>query len=250
MKAKIEALETLLSQQRKLTEDQYKLLNSAISNQQIAQASKAVAPALAQNTDKEAMEKARVRSHSGFTTTAMANGTLSDETMRGPASIKENQTNTSAGNSGAASLQRSSSSSGARASADSVAREEAKLVNLRRFPDGSITIESASKGGQVAPNAITVPVSDEQYRLLQSNPGALSLSQIEKSIPKEQLAELEKSGQIILVLQNGENPPFEVKVEKKDNKLVYQLQDQQGNKVNPIQRVYTRQALELELKIQ
>ena len=249
LKAKIEALETLLTQQQKLTADQYKLLNTAISNRQAIEAPKAVASTTAQNTEKETMEKVRVRSSSGFTTTALASGTLSDDSARSPASIKDNQGNSSS-NIGSASAQRASTSSGARASADSVAREEAKLVNLRRFPDGSITIESAAKGGQVAPNAITVPVSDEQYRLLQSNPSALSLSQIEKSIPKEQLAELEKSGQIILVLQNGENPPFEVKVEKKDNKLVYQLQDPQGNKVNPVQRVYTRQALELELKVQ
>lgn len=249
LRAKIEALETLLAQQQKLTEDQYRLLNTAISNQKIPEAPKAATNTQpSNNAEKEAMEKVRVRSNSGFTTTALANGTLSDDTMRGPASIKDQTSSNSS--SASASTQRASSSSGARASADSVAREEAKLVNLRRFPDGSITIESTTKGGQLAPNAITVPVSDEQYRLLQSNPGALSLSQIEKSIPKEQLAELEKSGQIILVLQNGENPPFEVKVEKKDNKLVYQLQDTKGNKVNPIQRVYTRRALELELKIE
>lgn len=250
LKAKIEALETLLSQQQKLTADQYKLLNSAITNRQVVEAAKtSTSPNSQNNTDKESMEKARIRSSSGFTTTALASGNLTDDSMRGPASVKDGQSSLSGGGAGA-SVQRSSSSSGARSSADSVAREEAKLVNLRRFPDGSITIESPTKGGQIAPNAITVPVSDEQYRLLQSNPGALSLSQIEKSIPKEQLAVLEKSGQIILVLQNGENPPFEVKVEKKDNQLVYQLQDPHGNKVNPVQRIFTRKALELELKVQ
>lgn len=252
MKAKIEALETLLTEQRKLTNDQYRLLNEAIANQRV-QALPQQPQVAANNADKEVQERVKARSSSGFTTSSSGSG-ISDETLRAPASVKEFNTSGSGpgnGSGASASSRRSSSSSGAVSSAaDSVAREEAKLVNLRRFSDGSITIESVNRGSQGAANAITVPVSDEQYRLLQSNPTALNLSNIEKSIPKDQMARLEKTGQIILVLQNGSNPPFEVKVEKKDNKLVYQLKDNLGNKVNPVQRIYTRKALELQLKTQ
>ncbi|MCM2348784.1 MAG: hypothetical protein NDI69_02105 [Bacteriovoracaceae bacterium] len=252
MKAKIEALETLLTEQRKLTNDQYKLLNEAIANQRV-QALPVQPQVAANNADKEVQERVKARSSSGFTTSSSGSG-ISDETQRAPASVKEfNTSGSGAGNSSGASAssRKSSSSSGAVSSAaDSVAREEAKLVNLRRFSDGSITIETVNRGSQASANAITVPVSDEQYRLLQSNPTALNLSNIEKSIPQDQMARLEKTGQIILVLQNGSNPPFEVKVEKKDNKLVYQLKDNLGNKVNPVQRIYTRQALELQLKTQ
>lgn len=252
MKAKIEALETLLTEQRKLTNDQYKLLNEAIANQRV-QALPQQPQVAANNADKEVQERVKARSSSGFTTSSSGSG-ISDETQRAPASVKEfNTSGSGAGNSSGASAssRKSSSSSGAVSSAaDSVAREEAKLVNLRRFSDGSITIETVNRGSQASANAITVPVSDEQYRLLQSNPTALNLSNIEKSIPQDQMARLEKTGQIILVLQNGSNPPFEVKVEKKDNKLVYQLKDNLGNKVNPVQRIYTRQALELQLKTQ
>lgn len=253
MKAKIEALETLLTEQRKLTNDQYKLLNDAIANQRVQQPLVAETRASESNAEKENQEKIRARSSSGFTTTG-GNPGISDEVLRAPASVKEfNSSGSGSGaSSAAASSRKSSGSSGAVSSSasDSVAREEAKLVNLRRFSDGSITIESVGRGNQAVANAITLPVSDEQYRLLQSNPSALNLSQIEKNIPKDQMERLEKNGQIILVLQNGSNPPFEVKVEKKDNKLVYQVQDNNGNKVNPVQRIYTRQALELQLKVQ
>ncbi len=255
LKAKIAALETLLEQQRKLTDDQYKILNSAISNKQVAQAavSSQESQTSPKSSEEDFQEKVKARSASGFTTMGSHGGSLAEETFRAPANLKDSQFNASGSNGGAsASVQRSSSSSGAvsGAASDSLAREEAKLVNLRRHSDGSITIDSNSKNGQFVPNAITVPVSDEQYRLLQSNPTALNLSQIEKSIPKEQLDKLEKTGEIILVLQNGANPPFEVKLEKKDNQLVYQVRDNNGQKLNPVRRIYTRQALELELKVQ
>ncbi len=255
LKAKIAALETLLEQQRKLTDDQYKILNNAISNQQTTQLAQVAQnnPTAPKQSEEDFQEKVKVRSASGFTTMGSHGGNLAEDTFRGPASVKESQFNTGGNGGGAsASVQRSSSSSGAvsSTSSDSLDREQAKLVNLRRHADGSITIDSSAKGGQLAPNAITLPVSDEQYRLLQSNPGALNLSQIEKSIPKDQLEKLEKIGEIILVLQNGENPPFEVKLEKKDNQLVYQVRDNNGQKINPVRRVFTREALELELKVQ
>ena len=82
------------------------------------------------------------------------------------------------------------------------------------------------------------------------NPTGLSLNQIEKSIPPEQISRLEKSGEITLLLKNGSNPPFEVKVSRVDNKLVYSLKDKDGKDQAPVRRVHTRQALESQLKVQ
>lgn len=249
MKAKIEALETLLAEQRKLTDTQYKLLNEAIANQQNMAKQQVAAVA---KQEEETQKRAKAKS-SNFVS---ALPSVIEDSNRSPASVNEAQFNTSGsgnGNSGAAASSKKSSSrssAAAASTAESVAREEAKLVNLRRLSDGSITIESVNRNTQGQANAITVPVSDEQYRLLQTNPNAVNLSQIEKSIPKDQMDRLEKTGHIILVLQNGANPPFEVKVEKKDNKLVYKLKDNDGKDVNPVRRIYTRKALELQLRTQ
>jgi len=92
-------------------------------------------------------------------------------------------------------------------------------VSLRQNSNGSITIEAKGSSG-TAPNAISVPISDDLYKMAQMNPTGLNLFQIEKSIPKEQIAELEKKEYIILLLQNGKNPPLEVKVRKENNRLV------------------------------
>lgn len=249
MKAKIEALETLLAEQRKLTDTQYKLLNEAIANQQNMAKQQVAAVA---KQEEETQKRAKAKS-SNFVS---ALPSVIEDSNRSPASVSEAQFNTSGsgnGNSGAAASSKKSSSRSsavAASTAESVAREEAKLVNLRRLSDGSITIESVNRNTQGQANAITVSVSDEQYRLLQTNPNAVNLSQIEKSIPKDQMDRLEKTGHIILVLQNGANPPFEVKVEKKDNKLVYKLKDNDGKDVNPVRRIYTRKALELQLRTQ
>jgi hypothetical protein len=48
----------------------------------------------------------------------------------------------------------------------------------------------------------------------------LDLSQIEKNISKDQIAQLEGKGVITLLLQNGSRPPLEVKVRRHNNKLV------------------------------
>jgi hypothetical protein len=236
LKARIEALETLLSQQKKLNEDQYRLLNDALSKRESEKAQTAVASSSEQGR--------RPKSE----TQSSATHEVSPEAIRAPASIKEAPISSSAAPavmSPAVSSAKPKSSSNDSA----VEREEAKLVNMKKLSDGSILIEAAGAGPQGA-NAITVSVSDEQYRLLQSNPNQLNLGQIEKSIPKQQLAQLEKTGVITLVLKNGANPPFEVLVEKKDNKLVYKVKDSKGKPMVPVKRIYTREALANELRAQ
>lgn len=241
LRQEIATLRALLAQQQQLTEQQYKLLNEAIAKKS-APEQQAVAA--------RAEERSEARKPSAFASARSSVSSEDDsEAVRGPASVKETKFNTSGATSGASTASVSSRrKSTSDSSSDSVAREEAKLVNMRRFSDGSITIESSGSNSAGATSAITVPVSDEQYRMLQSNPNSLNLNQIERSIPKDQIARLEKNGEIIILLRNGSNPPFEVKVEKKDNRLVYSLKDKNGNPQAPVRRVFTRQALELQLK--
>lgn len=241
MKQEIATLRALLAQQQQLSEQQYKLLNDAIA-------------AKGNTGEAQARPEETPRRQPPQFASAGARPIQEDErdVSRGPASVKENKLNTSGANGGGAESRSSSSNrkSSSGDNSDSVAREEAKLVNMRRFSDGSITIEPSGNGSAGTVNAITVPVSDEQYRMLQANPTSLNLSQIERSIPKDQIAKLEKSGEITILLRNGSNPPFEVKVEKKENRLVYSLKDKNGREQAPVRRVFTRQALELQLKAQ
>ena len=245
MKARIEALEQLLSQQKKLTDDQYKLLNDAIANQ---------SRAASQNVAAAQSEQGASQSNGRSRSVASVSAAAEEESSRGPASVQDQRAATAPGaasGAGSAGVGSGSSSSSRRAtvsSSDDVAREEAKLVNMRSNSDGSIVISAVNTNSGAVANAVSVPVSDEQYRALQANPQSLNLSQIEKSIPQDQIAKLEKDGEITILLRNGSNPPFEVKVEKKNNKLVYSLKDKNGKDQAPVRRVFTRQALELQLK--
>lgn len=248
MKARIEALEALLTQQKKLTEDQYRLLNDAIAAQNRGQQTNVAA-----QNPSESSNPSNGRNRSA---TAISGSSDEEAVTRGPASVPDQRLNTAGAASGAGSAgvgsgsttsRRSGGGAGA-SSDDSVAREEAKLVNMRRFADGSITIESTTTGNAASANAVSVPVSDEQYRALSANPTSLNLSQIERSIPSDQIARLQENGEITILLRNGSNPPFEVKVEKKNNKLVYSLKDKNGRDQAPVRRVFTRQSLELQFK--
>lgn len=245
LRQEIATLRSLLAQQQQLSEQQFKMLNEAIAAKSARSSASEAAKV------EERTESKKPQSQFASASRSIASAEDDSEAVRAAASVKEQKFTTSGANSGASTANSVSAkrSGSADSSSDSVAREEAKLVNLRRYADGSITIESAGPGGGAASgNAITVPVSDEQYRMLQSNPNGLNLTQIEKSIPKDQIAKLERSGEIIILLRNGSNPPFEVKVEKKDNRLVYSLKDKNGNSQAPVRRVFTRQALELQLK--
>lgn len=236
MQARIDALEQLLAQQKKLTEDQYKLINEAIANQNRAQT------AVAQSQDNQSSGST---SNGRNRSVASVSGSVDDEevsTRTGGGASEVRQANGGVGGgAGSAGIGSGGSSSSRRAalsggSSDDVAREEAKLVSMRSSADGSIVISAVNTNGGGA-NAISVPVSDDQYRALQANPQSLNLSQIESRIPKDQIAKLEKEGEIVILLRNGSNPPFEVKVEKKNNKLVYSLKDKKGNDQAPVRRI-------------
>ncbi len=247
-KKEIETLRTLLEEQRKLTETQSKLLNDAISRKNADSVSPDQKPVVAREKMSQNSNVFGHNSSSSFSNSSSQDG---DSVSRNPASFSEaaKLNNSSSGanafknvsNSGGSSRRSSVENS------DSLAREQAKLVNVKSFSDGSILVEPNSSS---TPNAITLSVSDEQYKVLLVNPTGLSLNQIEKSIPVDQITKLEKSGEIILLLKNGSNPPFEVKVERKQNKLVYSLKDKNGKDQKPVRRVFTRKALENELKVQ
>lgn len=217
MKAKIEALEQLLASQKQLTQDQYKLLNDSIAAQ--TKTNERSIASVQDETD-EPVRNNRKRSGSGV---IGGNPEVSDETQRAPGSVPNNlQQNTSGSGAGAGvTRSKTSGSSAVSDSRESVAREEAKLVNMRENSNGSITITSSNSGASSASaNAIVVPVSDAIY-LSASSPAGLNLSQIEASIPKDQIAKLQDQGEyFILLLQNGSNPPLEVKVKKEKNGLV------------------------------
>ena len=215
---KIATLEALLAQQKKLTESQYKLLNDAIA-------------AKSRKANDEEIEDSSVAAENQRVAHRKSQNYIQDHgfnegSARNPASVKDYQMDMGSGavnGTGPASVGKGRSGSNALsdggASDSSVERENAKLVSLRQNSNGSITIEAKGSSG-TAPNAISVPISDDLYKMAQMNPTGLNLFQIEKSIPKEQIAELEKKEYIILLLQNGKNPPLEVKVRKENNRLV------------------------------
>jgi uncharacterized coiled-coil protein SlyX len=244
MKSRIEALEQLLAQQKKISDEQYKLLNDTIAERNKDATKKVVAESGA--SDEAASNKAQKIANADTT-----NASNISDVSRAPASAPQYSTGgVNSGSNGSAVTKRSNANS-ADTSADSVAREESKLANVRRFPDGSVSIEAASQtSGAATANAIIVTVTDEQYDLLSANPDGLNLAQLEKDIPQDQIAKLEKNGEITIFLKNGPNQPFEVKVEKINNKLVYRKVDKSGNPVVSVKRVYTRQSLELQLKAQ
>jgi hypothetical protein len=244
MEKRLEALQKALEDQQKITAEQSRLLNEAIAAQ--------TRTSRPDSESDEPVKKSRDREN----TVASSQDTSSD-ISRSPASIKDPSLNSGGSNSGSfvgsTSVSSSRKGSSNALSDGSVERETAKLVNLRRHSDGTISIEPLSSGGVASSNAITLSVTDDQYQQLQANPNGFNLSTLEKNIPKDQIDILDKKGEIVLLikdLMNPTNPTLEVQVEKKENKLVYRLKDKKGQSVKPVKRVYTRQALELQLKVQ
>lgn len=239
MQEEIDTLKALLQQQQQITEQQYDMLNQSL--------------AARERVPETAANKNKVASSSFGGQSPQGQARSGEENSRAPASIAEldqpvNSFNGGVGNnsiSNADAQRRASTGPSAVSSttgADSVEREEAKLVNLRRFSDGFIIVESSSSGvAQGTTPAITLPVSEEQYQALLSNPESFNLSQIEQKIPRELL---NTSEEIILLLSNGQNPPLEVKVRREMTGLVYSLTDESGRDQEPVRRVYTRQALQ------
>jgi hypothetical protein len=214
MKSRIEALEALLSHQKKISEDQYKLLNEAL-----AAKNNTASPNSAQDQRDvaDSSPKKNISNAPGPQTYGR------EDYVRAPAGVRDSIFDSPQGHTSGSSLGNKSSSVSSNSTIDSsskssVEREEAKLVKRSENLNGSITIESVK--GTSSANAITIPVSDDLYKMAQANPTGLDLSQIEKNIPKDQIAQLEKNGVIILLLKNGSNHPLEVKVRKENNVLV------------------------------
>jgi hypothetical protein len=242
MSSEIASLRALVAQQQELTREQGRLLNEAIANRRRSTAATPAAPG-----EEGAEDPVRRSAPAVVARAAEPLPEPEPEVARAPASVRDPQVRAAAVTPSSGPRRTRAVVSGD-ASPDSVAREEAKLVNFRRNTDGTITVESAGASGAAAGNAITVPVSDEQYRMLQANPQGLNLGQLERNIPREHLDRLGRQGEIVILLRNGANPPFEVLVERRDNRLVYRVRDPSGRAEAPVRRVHTLQSLELELQ--
>jgi hypothetical protein len=244
----ISTLKALLAQQQTLSQEQYQLLNNAIASKNMKPISE---------TDAESRPSVK-RLPSG-TSAAVFGSPLKDslqDSFKSPASFNGSQAS-SVGSGSVASAPRISSfkpsigsaNASADSSPDSVIREQSKLINLRESSDGSIQIDSVSKAENGGANAISLDVSDNEYQNLEDKKSEIKLDQIKKRISQDHIAQLEKNGEITILLRNGEKPPFELKVQRKDNKLVYSLKDKNGNNQVPVkQRVYTQKALVLEVR--
>lgn len=212
LKDRIAALEALLLQQKSLSDRQYALLNDGLKskdkqlNEQIAK------------VEKTQKEKADGTTFGGVIPANEQNFN------RAPASVRGNTASGFQGGNTAGEAGRvGSHSQEAQAIRDnsareSLAREEAKLVNLRQETNGGIVLEGAKQGS--VPNAIAVSISEEAYKQARSSLVGINLNQIEKNIPKDQIELLEKNGIITLILQNGQNPPLELKVKRLNGSLV------------------------------
>lgn len=219
LKAKISALEQALADQRKLTEDQRDLLNRAIAEKSNVEDSPVVLKKKNTTAQGVAANQEEIQTQVPVEKPVKA---VTPGPSRSIASLK---------------------SGNPKIDSSDVAREEAKLVGLRNGSNGAIIIENIGKSNLSRANAIAITLSDEQYRLIQSNPNAVNLSQLEKNIPQEQIDRLEKTGQIILLLQNGSNPPFEVKVERKNKRLVLSRINKEGKPQEPVRRIHTLSGL-------
>lgn len=217
LEERIAALEALLLQQKELSDRQYALLNDALKEKERALENKVA--------ELESKEKSREDKR---TKEYLADNNEDVAQFRGPASIKAPQGYQSGVNagevggirSGSGSVSSSQSSAQAMkemANSEALAREEAKLVKLRQESSGAIVLEGAKNQGA---NAISLAIPDDFYKQARGNLASINLQQIESKIPKEQIDLLEKNGVIVLILQNGSNPPLEVKVRREKGRLV------------------------------
>ena len=247
LRSEISTLKALLAQQQQLSQEQYQLLNNAITSKKMKSIS-----------ETDAQAKPPVKRSSSENSTPIFGSPSKDslqDSSRTPANFKEAQA-ASVG-SGTVPLPTrkfsfkpsiGSANASADSSPDSVIREQSKLINLRQFSDGSIQINSVPKAENGGANAISLDVSDNEYQDLQDKKSELKLDQIKKRISQDHIDKVEKNGEITILLRNGNRPPFELKVQKKDNKLVYSLKDKNGNDQDPIKRVHTRKALVLGVR--
>lgn len=220
LKERIAALETLLLQQKELSDRQYALLNDALKSREKELEKKI--------SELEKDSEKKVSQGKKDTRTASSESEEGNF-FRNPASVMRAPTayqsgvgsgetaGARAGGASLASVQSSSQAMKEAANREALAREEAKLVKLRQESSGAIVLEGTKGNGA---NAIALAISDEFYKQARGNLAAINLKQVEKNIPKDQIDLLEKNGVITLILQNGHNPPLEVKVMRRDGQLV------------------------------
>jgi hypothetical protein len=204
MKAEIEALKQLLANQKKLTDEQYKILNNAVAAQSEAEDTEKVSQSRKTETRKKSFSPSPI------------NIPEYNAVQRGPASIRDQQRTNSNSVAASASLGARSSGSNASASKDAIAREMTKLANMQENSNGSITITSTGETTTAGANAIVIVVDEKVYSSAQANPDGL-LSQI--SIPEGQIKEV--GDYFVLLLQNG-SKTLEVKVKKEAGGLQLQ----------------------------
>lgn len=245
----ISTLRALLDQQRQISDQQFQLLNDAI-----AARTRAEQEAIAQNEDRLRERRERSDESSGFSEGTSIAASTEEGVTRGPASIADPQF-ASSGASGGGSASSGGASVGGGAgggsaavsgngNADSVAREQAKLDNIRTFSDGSIIISSPNPSA--TPNAITVTVSGEELNLIRTNPDRI-ISQVQRDVTPEQLAELQQNGEVTVLVrtQNPNDPVYRMRLSKVNERLVVSYDSgTSGAPPAPMQRVYLRSSLE------
>lgn len=247
-RTEISTLRALLDQQREISNQQYQLLNDAIAARTRAEQERIAAD---EERTIERRERSDVSSRSSGGSSISAAST--DEVVtRGPASIADPQFAASGSGGGSASSGGASVGGGAgggaavsaSGSADSVAREQAKLDNIRTFSDGSIII--SSRNTAATPNAITVTVSGEELNLIRTNPDRI-ISQVQRDVTPEQLAELQQNGEVTVLVRtsNPNDPVYRMKLSRVNERLVVSYESgTSGAPPAPMQRVYLRRSLE------
>src|SRR5690606_25825003 len=182
LQERIAALETLLLQQKELSDKQYALLNDALKSKEKELENKI---AELESTEKKAQKAKR---------TQVTGQELEEaQSFRSPASVMKAPTAGHQSGAGAGDTAGARAGAGAIASGqgsaqgmkeaanrEALAREEAKLVNLRQEASGAIVLEGTKGGGA---NAIALAISDEFYKQARGNLASINLLQIEKNIP-------------------------------------------------------------------
>jgi hypothetical protein len=236
LKKEIETWKTLLSQQQNISAQQMKMLNDSMSARAQQASSNNSTPVVKkkyQDSDASvfsAPQKSASSAREGIddlsrSLVSKENGFLERSSPKGSTTQKSLPTTVS------------SSSVASASSSESVAREQAKL-NSRQ--DQFLMIESPKAIGQ---DVFNLPVSSEQYQNLKKDPTRLSLD-------TRQMELLNKNGFITIIVGAEGKPPLELRVEKVENKIVYNFKEQVLPKRAPASRVFTRDSLELQFQNQ
>lgn len=216
LQQQIDALKTLLDGQKKLSQQQTKMLNDTLAEKEREAA------------EEEAQEESRNAIVRQAPVVPQAQSFFqSQQSAQAPVAAVSRSTGGSMGQVSGATLGSNamkaslSSGNGGGSAGRQVDPNSAKynLTGSSNTAAGGLTIvsDNSGNGNQTSSSpSIVLNVNENQYR----NPEQINLAEIQNNLPKEQLEKLKNNSEIILVLRNGSNPPIEVKLAKKDNKLV------------------------------